>query len=88
MVEFAAGATSSVVTSPSAAMTRPPWKRQHHRRTAVATVTLTGEATGFDKVDTYRVQPNPLPGILAPAPLTLTVTDDDAAATTVTTTER
>ena len=52
--------------------------------TAPRKVTVTGEVTGFDKVDTYQVQPNPLPGILAPAPLTLTVTDDDSAATTVT----
>ena len=80
MVEFAAGATSSVVTSPSAAI----FGNDNTIADGSATVTLTGEATGFDKVDTYRVQPNPLAGILAPAPLTLTVTDDDAAATTVT----
>ena len=78
MVEFAAGATSSVVTSPSAAI----FGNDNTIADGSATVTLTGEATGFDKVDTYRVQPNPL--VLAPAPLTLTVTDDDAAATTVT----
>ena len=49
-----------------------------------AVITISGEITGFDSIIEFEELPNPLPGIRAPAPVTLTVTDDDSAATTVT----
>ena len=79
-LEFRAGATSSVATTPSARF----FGQDNEMADGDAVITISGEVTGFDSIVEFEELPNPLPGIRAPAPVTLTVEDDDSAATTVT----
>ena len=78
-VEFRAEETSSVTTRPGAGF----FGEDNETADGDAVITISGEVTGFDTGE-FADLPNPLPGIRAPAPVTLTIEDDDRVDTTVT----
>ena len=78
-VEFRAEETSSVTTRPGARF----FGKDNETADGDAVITISGEVTGFDTGE-FADLPNPLPGIRAPAPVTLTIEDDDRVDTTVT----
>ena len=76
-IEFEAGETASVVRTHSI------FGVDDEEALGDFNVNMTAEVIGFIPLD-FAELPNPLPGIQAPAAVTLTVEDDDTADTTVT----